>query len=85
MTAIALSARQTRISEITNLCLLLFTMGAGLFFTIMRWKLDGAALIVVCVLIFNYVTLLRSQLGQASARIEELEKKLSTSTDLPNV
>jgi hypothetical protein len=75
MTAIVLSARQTRTAEITSLCLLLFTMGAGLLFTFMRWTLDGSALIVVCVLIFNYVTLFRSQLGRASARIEEIGKE----------
>lgn len=84
MTAIVLSPRQTRMTEITSLCLLLFIMGAGLLFMIMRWKLDGSALIVVGVLINSYVILFRSKLGQASARIEELERKLSTYTSLPN-
>ena len=44
----------------------------------MRLKLGGVELLLVCILIINYVNLFRSQLRQASARIEELEKKLST-------
>jgi hypothetical protein len=85
MTAPASSLRQARIFEITGNCLLLFLLGVGLFDQFMRFKLGGVDLLLVCILIINYVNLFRSQLSQASARIEELEKKLSTYTGSLNV
>jgi len=85
MIAIALSPRQTRTAEITSHCLLILIMGVGLLFQLKGWELDGSALIAVGGLVFCYVTLFRSQLAHLSARIEELEKKLSTNTSLPNV
>ena len=77
MTAPTFSSRQTRVLQITGACLLIFNLGFGLFYQVMKLKLDGVVLIGVCVLIINYVNLLQSQLRQASVRIDELEKKLA--------
>jgi hypothetical protein len=52
-------------------------VGVGLFYQFKELKLDGGALILVGVLIANYVNLLQFKLGQASARIDELEKRLA--------
>jgi hypothetical protein len=54
-------------------------MGFGLFYQFEGFKLDGADLVLVSIIIINYVNLFRSQITQASARIDELEKKLSAS------
>jgi hypothetical protein len=67
----------TKIAEITAICLLIFTMGSGLLYQFLGWKLDGTSLIMVCVLLINYVNVVQSRLAQASARIDELEKRLS--------
>ncbi|MFZ3350907.1 MAG: hypothetical protein WA268_08580 [Xanthobacteraceae bacterium] len=85
MTAPDSSLRQTRIFEITGNCLFLFLLGVGLFDQFMRFELGGVDLLLVCILIINYVNLFRSQLRQTSARIEELEKKLSTQIGSPDV
>jgi hypothetical protein len=85
MPSIAFSPRQTKILEITAVCLLLSLLALGLFDQFMKFKLGGAELILVCILIINYVNLFRSQLSQTSARIEELEKKLSTHTGTSDV
>jgi hypothetical protein len=85
MTALAPSLRQSRIPEVTGNGLFLFLLGVGLFDQFMRFKLGGVKLLLVCILIINYVNLFRSQLKQASARIEELENKLSTYTGSPSV
>ena len=79
MTANAISPRQILIMEITAFCLFVFTIGYGLLHLLMRWELGGQDLVMVCVLIMSYATLLRFRLSQASARIDELEKKLATS------
>ena len=65
--------------EIMGVCLLIVTMGVGLDYQVNGWKLGGAHLIFVCVLIINYVILPRFQLYQALARVDELEKKVATS------
>jgi len=52
-------------------------VASGLFYQFMGWKLNGADLIIVCCLIMIYVNLFRSQLRQASDRINELEKRLA--------
>lgn len=83
MTAPDSSLRQTRIFEITDNCL--FLLGVGLFDQFMRFELGRVDLLLVCILIINYVNLFRSQLRQTSARIEELEKKLSTQIGSPDV
>ncbi len=72
------SPRQTRLLEVIGICLLFFTMGFSLFYQFEGLKLDGADLIIVCIIIINYVNLFRSQIAQASARIDKLEEKLST-------
>ena len=77
MTEAASSPWQLRVIQITSVCLLLFTVGIGLIYQFKEWKLDGGALILVGVLIVNYVNLLQLKLGQASARIDELEKRLA--------
>ena len=48
-----------------------------MFYHFMGWNLDGGDLAVVCMLIIIYVNLFRSQLRQASDRINELEKRLA--------
>jgi hypothetical protein len=77
MIPLAFSARQTRRLEIVGVCLLIFTMGFGLLYQFKGWKLDGATLITVCIIIINYVNLIRAEFGEVSARIGELEKQLS--------
>ncbi len=77
MSSVVFSPSQFRTPEIVNLVLLLALMGAGLLYHFKGWKLDGADLIVVCVLIVNSGHILRAQLSRVSARIDELEKKLS--------
>ncbi len=84
MTAIVSSPRQTRILEITSVCFPIFIMGVGLFYQFMGQKLDGPVLILVGLCIITYANLFRSQLSQASVRVDELEKKLSTYTSLPD-
>jgi hypothetical protein len=65
------------VHEIGGACLLAFIVGSGLFYHFMGWKLDGTDLIMVCGLIMIYVNLFRSQLRQASDRINELEKRFA--------
>jgi hypothetical protein len=77
MTAAALSPRMTRMLEILGACVLFFMVASGLFYHFMGWNLDGADLGTVCGLIIIYVILFRSQLRQASDRIDELEKRLA--------
>jgi hypothetical protein len=74
----AFSPRQILTMEITAICLLIFMIGLGLLYQFKEWKLDGGSLVLVSILLITYVNLIRSQLAQASARIDELEKKLST-------
>jgi hypothetical protein len=77
MTPLALSPRQTRMLEILGVCMLLFTMGVGLLYQFKGWKLDGSAMIIVPIIIINYVNLIRGQFAEVSARMDDLEKKLS--------
>jgi hypothetical protein len=77
MPAAALSPRQIRMFEILAVCLLIFGLGVGVLYQFMGLKLEGAHLVLVCILIVNYVNLFRSQLRQASDRIDELEKRLA--------
>lgn len=77
MTVTVSSPWQTRMLQITSACLLVFTVGTGLLYQFKGWKLDGGALILVGGVILNYVSLLQCQLGQASARVDELENKLA--------
>ena len=77
MTAAAFSPRLTRMLEIGGACLLFFMVVSGLFYHFMGWKLDGTDLIIVCCLFGIYVNLFRSQLRQASDRINELEKRFA--------
>jgi hypothetical protein len=49
----------------------------GVLYQFMGLKLDGVHLVIVGVLIVNFVNLFRSQLRQASDRIDELEKRLA--------
>jgi hypothetical protein len=79
MTAKAIPPWQILTVEITAFCLLVFTVGFGLLHLFTRWELGGADLIVVGSLIISYVSVFRFRLSQASARIDELEKKLATS------
>ena len=77
MTAAALSPRLTRMLEILGACVLFFMVASGLFYHFMGWNLGGNDLVAVCGLIMLYVILFRSQLLQASDRINELEKRLA--------
>ena len=77
MTAAAFSSRLTRILEIGGTCVLFFMAASGLFYQFMGWKLGGVDLIIVSSLIGIYVNLFRSQLRQASDRIDELGKRLA--------
>ena len=77
MTAAAFSPRLTRILEILGACVLFFLVASGLFYRFMGWNLGGDDLVVVCALIGIYVNLFRSQLRQASDRINELEKRFA--------
>ena len=77
MIAAAFSPRLTRMLEIVGACSLFFMVGSGLFYQFMGWKLGGSDLVVVCALIGIYVNLFRSQLRQASDRINELEKRFA--------
>ena len=77
MTAAAFSPRLTRTLEILGACVIIFMVAHGLFYHFMGWNLDGGDLAAVCMLIFMYVNLFRSQLRQASDRINELEKRLA--------
>ena len=77
MTAAAFSSRLTRILEIGGTCVLFFMVASGLFYRFMGWNLGGDDLVAVCALIGIYVNLFRSQLRQASDRINELEKRLA--------
>jgi hypothetical protein len=77
MTAAAFSSRLTRILEIGGTCVLYFMVASGLFYQFMGWKLGGVDLIIVSSLIGIYVNLFRSQLRQASDRIDELGKRLA--------
>jgi Tfp pilus assembly protein PilN len=81
MTAAAFSPRLTRILQILGACVLFFLMASGLFYHFMGWKLDGGDLVTICSLIMIYVLLFRSQLRQASDRINELEKRLAALGD----
>ena len=75
MAVTTFTARQARTLQITGVCLLIFALFFGLYLTV-HGKPEGSGLIVVCVVIINFVNLFQSQLQQASARIDELEKKL---------
>ena len=77
MTAAAFSPRLTRMLEILGACVLFFMVASGLFYHFMGWNLGGIDLVTVCVLISIYVNLFRSQLRQASDRIDELGKRLA--------
>ena len=77
MIAAAFSPRLTRMHEIGGACVLAFLVGSGLFYHFMGWKLGGVDLVIVCSLISIYVNLFRSQLRQASDRINELEKRFA--------
>jgi divalent metal cation (Fe/Co/Zn/Cd) transporter len=77
MIAAAWSPRQTRMVEISAVCLLAIMMGLGVLYQFMGWKLDGIHLVIVGILIVNYVNLFRAQLRQVSDRIDELEKRLA--------
>ena len=77
MTAAAFSPRLTRMLEILGACVLFFMVASGLFYHFMGWNLGGIDLVTVCVLISIYVNLFRSQLRQASDRIDELRKMLA--------
>ena len=77
MTAAAFSSRLTRILEIGGTCVLFFMVASGLFYQFMGWKLGGVDLVIVSSLIGIYVNLFRSQLRQASGRIDELGKRLA--------
>ena len=81
MTAAAFSLRLTRMLEIVGACLLFYMAGSGLVYQFMGRKLDGGDLFTVCGLIIMYVNLFRSQLRQASDRINELEKRLAALGD----
>jgi hypothetical protein len=76
MTPAGYSPRQVRILDLTGILLLLALLGFGMLYQIKGWKLEGTHLIGVCVVIVNYVNLFRAQLSRASARIDELEKRL---------
>ena len=77
MIAAAFSPRLTRMLEILGACVLFVMVASGLFRQFMGLKLDGSDLVTVCGLILIYVMLFRSQLRQASDRINELEKRLA--------
>jgi len=77
MTAAAFSPRLTRILEIGGTCVLFFMVASGLVYQFMGWKLGGIDLVTVCGLIGIYINLFRSQLRQASDRINELEKRFA--------
>jgi len=77
MTAAAFSPRLTRILEIGGTCVLFFMVASGLFYQFMGWNLGGVDLVTVCGLIGIYINLFRSQLRQASDRINELEKRFA--------
>jgi hypothetical protein len=79
--AAALSPRQTRILEISAVCLLAIMMGLGVLYQFMGWKLDGVHLVIIGVLIANYVNLFRAQLRLASDRISALEQRLAAPGD----
>ena len=77
MTAAAFPSRLTRILEIGGTCVLFFMVASGLLYQFMGWKLGGVDLVIVSSLIGIYVNLFRSQLRQASDRIDELGKRLA--------
>lgn len=77
MTPVGFSPKQARMLDLTGIALLLALMGFGLLYQFKGWKLDGTNLVGVCIVIINYVNLFRGQIGQAAARIDELEKQLS--------
>jgi len=60
-----------------GVCLVFFTMLVGLYYQVMGLKLDGGILIVVGITIINFLNLFQAQLREASARIDQLEKKLA--------
>ncbi len=71
------SPRMTLVLEITCIVLLIGALGFGVLYQLKGWRLEGGHLILVCILIINYVNLIRGQLAQANARIDELEKRLA--------
>jgi hypothetical protein len=77
-TAPIFSPKQTRISEIIGACSLVAMMILGLVAQALRLNVGGAALMLVAPVMINWINLLRSQIAQASARIDDLEKKLAT-------
>ena len=77
MTAAALSPRMTRMLEVVGACVLFFMVASGMVYHFMGWNLGGDDLVAVCGLIILYVMLFRSQLRQASDRINELEKRFA--------
>jgi hypothetical protein len=79
MSPYSFSPKQTRVLEITCLVIFIAAIIFGVVYQIMGWKLEGGHLILVCILVINYVNLIRSQLTQANARIDELEKRLAAS------
>ena len=73
MTATSSSPRQRRVEYICSAFLIYFTMGGGGLYLFAEWKLGGGALVLVGMLVGG----LQSQLRRASARVDELEKKLA--------
>jgi hypothetical protein len=73
----ALSPKRMQVGEIACLVLLAAVMVFGALYQYMGWKVDGAQLVLVAILVINYVNLVRAQLGEANARIDALEQRLA--------
>jgi hypothetical protein len=70
--------KQTRVLEITTVCVLIFMVLFGLFCQIENWSLPGVTLIVVATAISPLLNLIRARFSEVSARLDELEKKFAT-------
>jgi hypothetical protein len=63
--------------ELVSVALVLFMIAYGVGFQFEEWRLPGVALVLVGVTLVNMLNLMRARLWEATARIDELEKKLT--------
>jgi hypothetical protein len=66
-----------RVVEITCLALVLIELASGLIHQLKGWPLTGSDLLIVVILIVNYGNLIRWRFDSASARVDELERRLA--------
>jgi len=70
-------SRQGQALLIVNLLLTLALILFGLFYQIKGWKVDGTFLVMVGIIFVNVQNYFGLQSRQATARIDELEKKFA--------